>query len=214
MQVELVNFSGSDLTIVNSARVSLGNTKQELDTNDIKLIKYLIKHNHVSTLEHCFFTFKLKVPIYVARQIMRHKSWSFNEISGRYVEFKDEFFIPDNFREHDKNIKQGSKSVEDSKLNTKLVKCIYKLACNTSYYYYNLLLKLGCCKEQSRGVLGLSLYTELYATCNLRSLYHFLKLRLDTHTQYETRFVSQQMLELVKAIPGNPFKYSLEAFNL
>lgn len=212
--VELVKYSGDDLMIVNSARVSLGKEKTEIDKSDIKLIKYLIDNNHSSTLEHCFFTFRLQIPIYVARQLMRHRSWSFNEISGRYVEFTDSFFTPDKFRLQDKDIKQGSKEDVENILNQDDIKNKYNQILDNAYQGYQELLKLGVCKEQARGVLPLSLNTELYATCNLRSLFHYLQLRLHKHAQKEIQEISQDMLNLVKNIEGNPFKYSLESFGL
>lgn len=214
MKVELVNYTGSDLMVINAARVSLGKQKDIIDESDIKLISYLIKNQHLSTLEHCFFTFRLEIPIYVARQLMRHRSFSFNEISGRYVEFTDSFFTPDNFRLQDKNIKQGSKIDTDNLLNQPIVNDIYKEALDNAYLSYKNLLDSGVCKEQARGVLPLALNTQLYATCNIRSFYTYLKLRLDSHSQVEIQDISNQMLELVKAIPDNPFKYTLQAFKL
>ena len=214
MKVELINYTGNDLMVVNSARVSLGKQKDIIDESDIKLISYLIKNQHLSTLEHCFFTFRLEIPIYIARQLMRHRSWSFNEISGRYVEFTDSFFTPDNFRLQDKNIKQGSKIDTDNLLDQDFVSNEYKSICDNAYQGYKKLLDLGVCKEQARGVLPLALYTQLYATCNIRSFFTYLKLRLDGHAQVEIRDISNQMLELVKNIPDNPFKYTIEAFKL
>lgn len=214
MKVDLINYAGNDLMVVNAARVSLGKEKKIIDDSDIKLINYLLKNNHVSTLEHCFFTFRLEIPIYVARQLMRHRSWSFNEISGRYVEFTDSFFIPDKFRLQDKNIKQGSKEDTENILNQNLISNEYKTICDNAYESYKKLLELGVCKEQARGVLPLSLYTQLYATCNIRSFFTYLKLRLDNHSQVEIRQISKEMLDLVKNIEGNPFEYSIKAFNL
>lgn len=214
MKVDLINYAGNDLMVVNAARVSLGKEKKIIDDSDIKLINYLLKNNHVSTLEHCFFTFRLEIPIYVARQLMRHRSWSFNEISGRYVEFTDSFFIPDKFRLQDKNIKQGSKEDTENILNQNLISNEYKTICDNAYESYKKLLELGVCKEQARGVLPLSLYTQLYATCNIRSFFTYLKLRLDNHSQVEIRQISKEMLNLVKNIEGNPFEHSIKAFNL
>jgi len=214
MKVELVNSWGNDLMVVNSARVSLGKHKNTIDESDIKLIKYLIKNNHVSTLEHCGFTFRLEIPIFIARQLMRHKSFSFNEISGRYVEFEDDFFTPDIFRLQDKDIKQGSKDDTEGLLNQDEVKHLYGDLMNNAFNTYKELLELGVCKEQARAVLPLALNTQLYATCNIRSFLHYLKLRLDTHSQKEIREISKQMLDIVKAIPDNPFRYTLEAFGL
>lgn len=212
MKVELTNYTGSDLTVVNSARVSLGKTKKVLDNEDIKLIKYLIDNKHVSTLEHCFFTFRLEIPIYIARQLMRHRSWSFNEISGRYVEFEDSFFTPESFRLQDKSIKQGSKEDTENKLNQEYIKQIYQKSLDVSYMYYKELLSLGVCKEQARGVLPSSLNTQLTASCNLRSFLHFLEQRLHSHAQKEIREMSYLMLQEVQGIEGEPFKNVLKNF--
>ena len=96
--VELVDHLGSDLSVVNSARVSFGNHKEEVDEKDEKLIKYLIKHKHTSTLEHCAVTFRFKVPLFISKQHMRHRTWSYNEISRRYTDFNIEFYEPKAFR--------------------------------------------------------------------------------------------------------------------
>lgn len=210
MKISLVDYTGNDLTVVNAARVSMGKHKIQIDDSDIKLIKYLAKNNHVSCFEHNTFTFRLEIPIFVARQLMRHRSWSFNEISGRYVEFEPEFFWPSSFRKQDESIKQGSK--DEQVEMPRVAREIYKHAIQQAYGHYMDLLAQGVCKEQARMVLPLSLITELYATCNLRSFVHFLKLRLDAHAQREIRDLAQMMLEKVREIPGDPFKYSLEAF--
>lgn len=212
MKVDLIQIWGDDLTVVNSARVSFGKTKTVLDDKDIKLIKYMAKHNHVSVFEHCGVTFRLEIPIFIARQLMRHRSHSFNEISGRYVEFEDEFFVPSKFRQQDENLKQGSKSEEDSNLDNDQILDIYNFSLEQSYNNYKKLLELGVCKEQARALLPLALMTQLYATCNLRSLVHFLMLRLDSHSQKEIRDVALEMLRLVKETDN--FKYTLEAYGL
>ena len=98
-KVEYVEHMGSDLTIVNSARVSFGVHKEELDERDIKLIKYLIKHKHTSTLEHNFITFRFKVPLFIRSQHHRHRTWSYNEISRRYTDVNLEFYQPTEFQD-------------------------------------------------------------------------------------------------------------------
>ena len=106
--VELVDHMGSDLTIVNSARVSFGKHKQTLDEKDIKLIKYLVKNKHTSTFEHNVVTFRIKVPLFVRSQHHRHRTWSYNEISRRYTDFNIEFYEPDSFRTQHKSNRQAS----------------------------------------------------------------------------------------------------------
>ena len=106
--VEYVEHMGSDLSIVNSARVSFGKHKQELDGKDKKLIKYLIKHRHTSTLEHCLVTFRFKVPLFIRSQHHRHRTWSYNEISRRYTEENLQFYEPKTFRTQHKSNRQAS----------------------------------------------------------------------------------------------------------
>ena len=106
--VELVDAVGSDLSVVNSARVSFGKHKSELDDKDKKLIKYLIKHKHTSTLEHCYVTFRVKVPLFVRSQHHRHRTWSYNEISRRYTDFDIQFYEPLTFRTQHESNRQAS----------------------------------------------------------------------------------------------------------
>ena len=107
-KVEYVEHMGSDLSIVNSARVSFGKHKEELDGKDKKLIKYLIKHRHTSTLEHCLVTFRFKVPLFIRSQHHRHRTWSYNEISRRYTEENLQFYEPRYFRTQSKSNRQAS----------------------------------------------------------------------------------------------------------
>ena len=106
--IELVDYMGSDLTIVNSARVSFGSHKEEIDSKDKKLIGYLIKHKHTSTLEHNIATFRMKVPLFIRSQHHRHRTWSYNEISRRYTDFNIEFYMPEKFRSQSKSNRQAS----------------------------------------------------------------------------------------------------------
>ena len=102
--IELVDHMGSDITVVNSARVSYGVHKEELDSKDKKLINYLIRHKHTSTLEHNIATFRIKVPLFIRSQHHRHRTWSYNEISRRYTDFNMEFYEPEGFRtQHEVN---------------------------------------------------------------------------------------------------------------
>ena len=111
-KVELVDAVGTDLTIVNSARVSFGVHREDLDDKDKKLIRYLIKHKHTSTLEHCFVTFRVKVPLFIRSQHHRHRTWSYNEISRRYTAEKLEFYEPKAFRTQHKSNRQASNENE------------------------------------------------------------------------------------------------------
>ena len=107
-RVELIQTIGNDLSVVNAARVSFGVEKEEIDEKDKKLINYLVKHRHTSTLEHCFMTFKFVVPLYVRSQHHRHRTWSYNEISRRYTNVGIEFYEPTSFRTQHKTNRQAS----------------------------------------------------------------------------------------------------------
>ena len=164
--VELVDHVGSDLTVVNSARVSFGKHKDALEEKDKKLITYLIKHKHTSTLEHCFVTFRLKVPMFVRSQHHRHRTWSYNEISRRYTEFNIDFYEPKKFRTQHESNRQASKTDDliDPIIRefpfphnaSEIVKEHHK----KSLRLFNDLLNSGVCREQARGVLPQNMYTE------------------------------------------------------
>jgi thymidylate synthase (FAD) len=202
--------------------VSLGKRIESLEEKDIKLIEYLLRHKHWSPFEHCQLTFLVKCPLYVRSQWMRHKSWSFNEISGRYVEIKPEFYIPKQFRKQaesnrqasideflDKNgmIKLSMSSdsyplseddypyvIENTLGNT------YTFMVESCFIAYKAMLAAGVCREQARGVLPQATYTEFYATCSLRSLLHFIDLRIDKASQFEMTQFAAGLVELVKPV--------------
>lgn len=203
--LELIRVSGSDLDVVNAARVSYGKTADKLSERDKKLINYLIEHEHTSPFEHNQLSFRVKCPIYVARQWMRHRMNSYNEISYRYVKAKLEFYIPKNWRYQDNNNKQSS--IGEFK-DTNLEK-MYKESIESIMKNYEILLESGVSREQARGLLPLSTYTEFIYTCNLHSLMHFLKLRLNKNAQNEIRAYATGLLKL--ATPY--FPESLKAFS-
>jgi len=196
--VSLIQNTGNDLSIVNSARVSFGKKIEKLENKDKKLIKYLLEHSHGTPFEHNSLTFHVKTPIFVARQWMRHRICSFNEISGRYVELKDEFYIPQEFREQSKNNRQAS--VQSEKLDNSKLSELYQKSAFQSYQNYQRLLELGVAREQARGLLPLNIYTEFYFTCNLRSFLHFTSLRDHPGAQWEIRQYTKAMLEQVKKV--------------
>ncbi len=192
--LELIRVSGSDLDIVNAARVSYGKVSTQVSERDEKLINYLMQYDHTSPFEHNQLSFRVKCPIYVSRQWMRHRMNSYNEISYRYVKADLEFYIPKNWRYQDKNNKQGSiGSFVDENLTQ-----IYKDSIEKIMKNYELLLEKGVSREQARGLLPLATYTEFIYTCNLHSLMHFLKLRLSKDAQYEIRAYAKGLLELAK----------------
>lgn len=190
--VELIRVSGSDLDIANAARVSYGKFSNVLSDRDKQLIKFLMEHAHTSPFEHNQLSFRIKAPIFVAREWMRHRMNSFNEISYRFVKAKVEFFIPSQWRYQDTVNKQSSVGAFE---NDELRK-VYTTAIETSYRIYEELLAAGVAREQARGVLPVSIYTEFIYTCNMHSLMHFLRLRLAKGAQQEIRAYARALFQL------------------
>jgi thymidylate synthase (FAD) len=188
--VELIRVSGSDLDIVNAARVSYGKIAHEISERDKKLIKYLLEHHHTSPFEHNQLSFRIKAPIFVTRQWMRHRMNSYNEISYRYVKAPLEFYIPSNWRYQDATNRQCSSGSFDNSLLLDSYKQSLEIATQT----YTMLLEQGVAREIARGVLPLCTYTEFIFTCNLHSLMNFLTLRLHPGAQHEIRAYAYALL--------------------
>ena len=203
--VELIDHMGNDLTTVNAARVSFGKRKEVFDDKDAGLIEYLADHEHTSPFRHSYLTFHVKAPIFVMRQWMKHRiSSEFNELSGRYVEFEPEYYVPEVFRSQSKDLKQGSDGVcQDQKTKSG----IFADAIGETFNAYYHLLASGVCKEQARMVLPLALYTEVYWTASLQAVAHFIKQRTDSHAQWEI----QQYASAVKELTMPLFPHSLAA---
>jgi thymidylate synthase (FAD) len=202
-KVEYVEHMGSDLSVVNSARVSFGKHKDILDEKDEKLINYLIKHRHTSTLEHCLVTFRFKVPLFVRSQHHRHRTWSYNEISRRYTDYNIEFYEPKQFRSQHKSNRQAS-NIEDL-FNPVLsggTDCdeAVELHHQMSMDLYSRMLESGVCREQARGVLPQNMYTEYYGTCNLSNLLKFIDLRIHEGAQWEIQKVAEAILKITKEL--------------
>ena len=206
IKATLMDHMGSDLTVVNAARVSFGKESHAvawadydyenkarcgdliaiLDPKDQKLIRYLAKHNHISPFGHCFASFHVKAPIFVARQLVKHSFLRWNEVSRRYVDDEPEFYVPDVWRGRSADKKQGSEGVVESNANM--------LYYNTmSLGLYNQLLDEGVAPEQARMVLPQSTMTEWWWSGSLDALARMCKLRCATDTQYETRIVADQI---------------------
>jgi len=206
--VKLIDHMGTDLTVVNAARVSFGKRKEAFDEKDAQLVEYLAEHEHTAPFRHAYLTFHVKAPIFVFRQWMKHRIASdFNEISGRYVEFpEDEFYLPDTFRQQAKVNKQGSEGEIDA-ANREAAQTTFREACRHAVAEYKKLIELGVCREQARCILPLGLYSEVYWTASLQAVAHFLHLRLDAHAQWEIRQYAQAVRDLVEPI----FPASLKA---
>jgi len=202
--VSYVQHMGSDLTVVNSARVSFGVEKTELDNRDRKLIKYLIKHRHTSTLEHNTVTFKFVVPLFIRSQHHRHRTWSYNEISRRYTDKDLRFYLPNNFRTQHESNRQASNEEQliDPVLAPRIADtyisasdCL-KLHRDYSLDLFNHMLDKGICREQARMVLPQNLYTEYYGTVNLSNLLKFIDLRTHEGAQWEIQKVAEACLDI------------------
>jgi thymidylate synthase (FAD) len=195
---------GDDLTVVNSARVSFGSEKRALDDRDKRLINYLIKNRHTSTLEHNVVTFKFTVPIFVRSQHHRHRTWSYNEISRRYTDVNINFYEPEQFRTQHESNRQSSNT--DDMINPLILGPSHfaseaiKNHHLESLELFNKLLDAGICREQARGVLPQNLYTEYYGTVNLNNLLKFIDLRSDGGAQYEIQVVAKACLDIARGI--------------
>ncbi len=202
--LELVRVSGSDIDVANAARVSFGKTITSLSEKDVKLIQYLMNHDHTSPFEHNQFSFRVKAPIFVTRQWMRHRMASYNEISYRYVNVPMEFYTPHQWRYQDPVNRQASHgSFENEEMRK-----IYQDTIETAVQAYEKLLANNVCRELARGLLPVCTYTQFIYTCNLHSLTHFMKLRLHPGAQWEIQQFAQGLLKL--ALPH--FPVSLEAW--
>ena len=202
--VELVDHMGSDLTIVNSARVSFGKHKNELDEKDQKLINYLVKHRHTSTFEHNVATFRFVVPLFIRSQHHRHRTWAYNEISRRYTDVDLRFYEPAGFRTQHKSNRQASNdNIINPLMNPNGVhggqsaSYLVQLHHADSLRLYDKLIQNGVCREQARGVLPQNLYTEYYGTCNLNNLLKFIDLRIHEGAQWEIQKVAEAILEII-----------------
>ena len=211
MKAELLNFFGNDLMVVNAARVSYGKSKDDIDQKDEKLINFLVEHKHVAPFRHAQLQFRIECPIFVERQLFKHQvGMSANSISGRYVDFSDNYFTVKSLRKQSKSSKQGSEGELD---RPDLIEKINSLVEQSSQLYKDL-CDAGVAKEQARIILPLCLETQFIWTGSLLAFMHFWALRLKSDTQEETRLLALDMLNLVKNIDGEPFALTLKAFNL
>jgi thymidylate synthase (FAD) len=194
--IEIVDWMGGDEDIVKAARISTGaSTKSPLE--DERLIDYLMEHQHTSPFEMCEIKLKLSMPIFIARQWMRHRMASINEFSGRYSEMKDEFYIPDTFRKQSSVNHQGSEGSFDPESNSKFSKSIEAYS-NDTFHLYQHFLDKGISREMSRIVLPLSTYTSFFWKIDLHNLLKFLKLRMDPTAQEEIRVYADKIWDIVK----------------
>lgn len=212
IEVTLVDGMGSDLSVVNAARVSFDKESEwdnifgedehgmyyqkALNDADCKLLRYLATHNHWSPFSHAFASFRIKAPIFVARQLVKHTvGLAWNEVSRRYVSSEPEFYLPDYWRKSAANVKQGSSDVVAGYFNPKVEQAVEQ--CLRTY---NLMLNEGVCAEQARMVLPQNTMTEWIWSGSLYAFARVCNLRLDNHTQKETQEVAKQISNHMKKL--------------
>lgn len=208
IEVEYIDHMGTDASVTRAARVSFANDSQEFDdVKDIKLIHYLAKHKHISPFNHTFITVRVKAPVFVARQTVKHKFMPINEVSRRYVSDEPEFYVPSVYRAKAENLKQGSSDTdvpvmchhdaitgEPWESATENSVQLHTEAC---LRMYSDMLTAQICPEQARMVLPQNMMTTWYWSGTLGAFADMLKLRLDSHTQAETRKVAEKIRDIV-----------------
>jgi thymidylate synthase (FAD) len=206
--VRLIDYMGDDSRIVQAARVSYGEGTKTV-REDKALIDYLVRNHHTSPLEQVVFTFHIKLPIFVARQWVRHRTARLNEVSARYSEMQEEFYIPDDNRvqRQDSRNKQSSGELLEEKDRDKALTIIEESS-EFSYDCYRQLLQIGVSRELARIVLPLNIYTEWYWQMDLNNLFHFIKLRGGGHAQWEIREYTKVIGGIVREI----VPYAYESF--
>jgi len=205
--VRLDDAMADDLSVVNSARVSFGRRKTEMDDTDVKLINYLMVNRHGTPFEHNSFRFHIKAPIFVAREWFRHRIGSFNEFSTRYAEVREpDLYIPSEFRTQVG--KPGAYSFEPWKGNRDKIVALILRDAQDSIDMYNHMIQQGIAREQAAEQLPLRMYTEFYWTVNARSLMNFINLRNSEHARMEIR----EYAMVVESIWAERMPVTAEAF--
>ncbi len=219
--IEVIDKLGSDLTVVNSARVSFGKRKEKFDESDRKLIRFLAKNKHWSPFRHMMVQFHVKAPEFVMRQWYKHvvgietssassaKDHAWNEISGRYVPVND-FYVPANWRRQSADNKQASEgSIEDQNSANEVFKTVMAEMLDS----YQKLLDIGVAKEQARMILPLNQYTEVYWTASFQAIMNFIDLRNEATAQWEIQQYAKTMKDLMMDIYPETTKIWFEVDN-
>lgn len=203
--VRYVDHMGADERIVEAARISYKSPSKG-EEQDQKLLEYLYKNKHTSPFEMVKLTLNIKMPIFVMRQYVRHRMQNLNEVSARYTELPNEFYIPREWRAQDVKNKQGS--VAGDLPHTHLSHSL-ELHCEESYEMYQKMLELGVAREMARMVLPVNIYTEIYACWDMKNLIHFITLRDDAHAQAEI----QEYGRAIKTICRELFPKTMKAYD-
>lgn len=218
-KIELIDGMALDpkLKIVNAARVSFNKEVSELSEKDIKLISYLLEHEHFSTFRHSYYSFRIKAPLFIFKQIWKYQigsNWieaenvgtieipetNWNEVSFRYTEMKPEFYIPNEIRIQSKNNKQGSEGKLESLINGEDPVKFFEASCLRQYQDYEYMVKSGAAKEQARFLLPPNIYSECIWTASLQCILYVLHQRLKPDAQFEIREYAKALLQLMKPI--------------
>lgn len=213
--VRYIDHMGSDQRIVEAARISYKSPSKG-EEQDKKLLKYLYKNKHTSPFEMCKLTLNIKMPIFIARQYVRHRMQNMNEISARYTQLSNDFYIPKYWRKQDTKNKQGS--TKDENFNPDVfdpieevnedATTLFEYSCDYAYKVYENMLKSGISREMARMILPLNIYTEIYCCWDLKNLLHFIGLRDDSHAQAEI----QEYGKAIKSICKELFPWTMEAY--
>lgn len=203
--VRLIDHKGDDLLVVRAARISHNAAWRAGEDvgSDARLIRYLWRHAHTSPFEHVVFTFEVKAPIFVLRQWHRHRTWHFSELSGRYRELPEEFYVPSpkHLGTQSKDNKQARVIKEEEPKHPDWVSVeIIQSICEMAFTKYRTLLERGVPRELARSVLPVATYSHMFATVDLLNLLKFFTLRSDPHAQWEIQQFSNAMLDLIRPI--------------
>lgn len=197
MKVTYIQHCGSDLMVVNAARVSFNSNSKELNKKDEKLIQYLAKNKHMSPFEHNCLTVIIECPLYIRSQIQRHRTFSYNEISRRYTSEDIVLSVPNEFKKQSKDNKQASSEETIKEIDNIEVMKIADNINKKAILGYNRMLELGVSKEQARAFLPQNLMTKFYMTGNLRNWIHFIGLRDHIHAQKEARTIAKEVKNIL-----------------
>ena len=205
IEVHLIDYMGTDLTTVNAARVSFNKEStwdndyedEVLQTKDEKLVHYLAEHKHTSPFGHAFASFRVKAPVFVARQLFKHKFLRPNEVSRRYVDTSPTVFFPEGWRAKHENKKQGS---GDVRTDSDHWNAMYAVLMNGCLNLYDKMIEAGVCPEQARMVLPQSMYTEWYWSGSLDAFADMYNLRIKPDAQLETQEVARQIGDIMSVL--------------
>lgn len=200
--VRLLDHMGGDLSVVRSARVSYDAEWRagEDEGKDAKLIGYLLKNKHTSPFESVTFTFEVKAPIFVLRQWHRHRVWSYSEVSARYAELPEEFYVPNMAQITGQSTSNKQMRTEVQHPNAAYTRRLIHDCCAQAFQAYKCMIADGVPRELARGVLPVNTYSHMFGTVSLLNLMRFLNLRLHAHAQYEIRVYAEAMLSLIEPV--------------